>query len=142
MIKEVQNDPVTNQPLHVDFYAVDEKRKIQAAVPIHCVGKAAGVTAGGTLQIVRREVSVEGLPLQLPQFLEVDVTALGVHQTVHIGDLILPVGITAVGEPHLTVLTVLAPVVAAKEEAEEAPTEAAGEQEVAADDGKAAPGAP
>src|SRR6266545_394979 len=81
LLKEVQHHPVTNEVLHIDFYAVDVTKPIEATVPLHFVGKAEGVTAGGILQPLRREITVECLPHAIPEFLVVDVSKLAIHQS-------------------------------------------------------------
>jgi large subunit ribosomal protein L25 len=80
-------------------------------VPLHFVGKAAGVVAGGILQPVLREVELECLPTEIPEFLEIDVSHLGIHDAIHAGDLKLPEGTTIAGDPTQTVVTVLPPTV-------------------------------
>jgi large subunit ribosomal protein L25 len=100
------------------------------------VGKAEGVVAGGILQPILREIEVECLPTEIPEFLEVDVTPLGIHQAVHASDLTLPEGITVVGELTQTLVTVLPPTVEeatpAAEAAEAAPVEGAAPEGAAA----------
>jgi large subunit ribosomal protein L25 len=72
------------------------------------------VTAGGLLQSLRREVTVECLPREIPEFIQVDVTSLGLHDTVHIADLVLPAGVKAVYDTNDAVVTVASPVAEAK----------------------------
>jgi len=111
LLKEVQAHPVTGQVLHADFYEVDLSKKIQVAVPLRFAGKAEGVTAGGILQPLRREVEVECLPTDIPEFIEVDVSRLGIHHALHVSELALPEGVEAVYDTDFAVVTVLAPTV-------------------------------
>lgn len=138
LLKEAQRHPVTGKLIHVDFYAVDMSRKITVEVPLHFVGKAAGVELGGILQPIRRELEVRCLPAQIPESIEVDVSPLGVHDALHVSQLKLPEGIEAIYEQDFTVVTVLPPSVeqvavateaAAEETGAEAPAseQAAGE---------------
>lgn len=113
LLKEVQRHPVTSDLLHIDFYGVDTNKPIQVTVPLHFQGKAEGVTAGGTLQTFMRELLVECLPGNIPEFVEIDVTPLKVHDSFHITDITLPSGVQAVSETNEAVVTVLAPAVAA-----------------------------
>jgi len=113
--------------LHADFYEVDLTERIAVSIPLHFVGKAVGVVAGGILQPILRELEVECLPTEIPEFVEVDVTPLGIHEAIHVADLKLPEGVEVVGETTRTIVTVLPPTVEAKpaEAAEAAPEAAA-----------------
>ena len=123
LLREVQRHPVTGDLLHADFYEVDLAERLTVSVPLRFLGKAAGVVTGGILQPVLREIEVECLPTEIPDFLEVDVSPLGIHEAVHVADLHLPEGVTLVGDPGRTVVTVLPPTVEEAKVAE--PTEAA-----------------
>ena len=111
LLKEVQAHPVTGQILHADLYEVDLTQKIRVTVPLHFVGKAEGVTAGGILQPLRREVEVECLPTDIPEFIKIDVSPLGIHHALHMTDLALPEGVEAMYDTDLTIVTVLPPTV-------------------------------
>ncbi len=138
LLREVQHHPVSGAVLHADFLEVDLTERLTVSVALHFVGKAVGVTDGGILQPIQREIAVECLPTEIPQYIEVDVSLLGIHEAVHLGELKLPEGVTAVGDPSQALVTVLPPTV---EEAK--PTEAAEAvpAEGAAAEGAAAPAA-
>ncbi len=88
LIREVQRDPVTSRPIHLDFLRISMDKPVQVVVPIHLTGLAEGVkTQGGFMDHVLREVEVQCLPDRIPQFLEVDVTPLSVGQAFHVRDL-------------------------------------------------------
>jgi large subunit ribosomal protein L25 len=128
LLREVQRHPVTDDILHVDFFEIDLTERLTVSVPLHFVGKPAGVVAGGILQPIVREVEVECLPTEIPEFFEVDVSALGIHEAIHLSDLRLPEGVTAVSDGSLTLVTVLPPTVEEtkpEEAAEAAPAEGA-----------------
>jgi len=128
LLREVQRHPVTDDILHVDFFEVDLTERLTVSVPLHFIGKAVGAVAGGILQPVVREIEVECLPTEIPEFLEVDVSALGIHEAIHLSGLRLPEGVTAVGDGSLTLVTVLPPTVEEtkpEEAAEAAPAEGA-----------------
>ena len=114
LLKEVQRHPVTSSPVHIDFYEVDVNKPISVTVPLHFIGKAQGVTAGGLLQPLRREVTVECLPREIPEFIQIDVTSLGLHDTIHIADLTLPTGVKAIYDINDAVVTIASPVAEAK----------------------------
>lgn len=126
ILKELQADPVTNRLIHADFLELLLDENMSAAVPVHLIGKAAGVELGGTLQPIRRELEVSCLPKDLPEFIEIDVTELEVGQSIHIDEVELPKGIEV---PHDVNFTV-AVVVGRRAEEEEAVVEE-GEEETA-----------
>jgi large subunit ribosomal protein L25 len=124
LLKEIQRHPVTGDLLHLDLYEVDVNKLLQTTVPLHFVGKAQGVTAGGILQSLRRDITVECLPRDIPEFIEVDVSGLGIHDAIHIAELVLPAGVQAVYDTNDPVVTVVQPIVEAN------PAEAAAEEVV------------
>jgi len=121
LLREVQSDPVSGAILHVDFYEVDLTQRLQVTVPLHFVGKAVGVAEGGILQPVLRDIQVECLPSDIPQYIEVDVSTLAVHDAIHLGDLRMPSNVTAIFESNDAVVTVLPPTVEEVKAAEVAP---------------------
>jgi large subunit ribosomal protein L25 len=142
LLREVQRHPVSDDVLHIDFFEVSLTERLTVSVPLRFVGKAAGVVDGGILQPVVREIEVECLPTEIPEFIEVDVSALGIHEAVHLSSVQLPEGVTSMGDPMLTIVTVLPPTVEeakpAAEAAEAVPVEGAPAEGAAA----AAPGTP
>jgi large subunit ribosomal protein L25 len=111
LVKEAQYHPVTGAVLHADFYEVDMTQKLQVRVPLHFTGKAAGVALGGILQPVQREVEVECLPADIPAFISVDVSALDIHDAIHISQLQPPPGVELRYDTDATLVTVLPPTV-------------------------------
>ncbi|HET6371818.1 MAG TPA: 50S ribosomal protein L25, partial [Candidatus Polarisedimenticolia bacterium] len=90
MIREIQRDPVTELPLHVDFVRVDLEKAITVSVPIRLLGTPVGVkTEGGVLEFVTREIEVECLPGEIPEHVDVDVSELHVNQNVHVSNLVV-----------------------------------------------------
>jgi large subunit ribosomal protein L25 len=124
LLREMQLHPVTGAVLHADFYEVDLTERLVVKVPLHFIGKAKGVVDGGILQPILRELDVECLPTEIPDFIEFDVSGLGIHDVVHVEDLTLPSGVLWAGERGQAVVTVLPPTIEVK------PTEGA---EVAAE---------
>ncbi|MCU0539071.1 MAG: 50S ribosomal protein L25/general stress protein Ctc [Desulfobacterales bacterium] len=135
IIKELQRHPVNGQFLHVDFYEIAMDRKLKVMVPVVTKGKAKGEEFGGMLQIIEREIEVLCLPREIPGQIEVDVTELGVGDTLHVNDIALPAGVERAPGDNYTVLTVVsqkaeaapaaAEAEAAEGEAAEKPAEAA-----------------
>jgi large subunit ribosomal protein L25 len=117
LIHEVQTDPVTDEPIHADFLAIDMNKKIKVKVPLEFAGVSEAVKNGtGNLVKVLHEIEIEALPKDLPHNLAVDVSKLAtLADTVIVSDIKLPSGVEAV-----TGLTdVVASIVAQVEEKEE-----------------------
>lgn len=114
LLRETQRHPVSGQLLHVDFYEVDLTERVTVPVTLHFIGKAAGVTAGGVQQVIHREIEIECLPTEIPDFIEVDVTNLALHASVHVKEIQLPAGVTAAGDPDQPVVTIVQPNVETK----------------------------
>jgi large subunit ribosomal protein L25 len=138
MIKEVQRRPLSRDFLHVDFYEIDMHRKIVVPIPVATTGKCKGVEAGGMLQIIRRELEVLCLPTQIPAAIEIDITDLGIGESIHVEEIPLPGDLEVPHDVNFTVVTVLSPKAAEgpevvegeeEEEAEAAAGEAAAEAE-------------
>ena len=121
LLREVQSHPVSGAVLHADFYEVDLTKKLEVTVALHFTGKPVGVEAGGILQPIAREVTVKCLPTEIPAFIDVDVTALGIHDSIHVEELKLPTGVEPVYETNFTIVTVSPPTV--EEVKVEAPAE-------------------
>lgn len=127
MLKEIQRHPVTEEILHIDFFAVRMDEKIVAPVHVKIVGKAAGVKTGGVLRHILREITVKSLPSDIPPHIDVDVTNLEIGDSIHIRDLSLPETIQVLNDPDAPIVSVLAPTIQ-KEEGEK-PEAAAGAAE-------------
>lgn len=123
ILRDVQMDPVKPNVLHVDFQRISATEKLHIAVPIHFVGhdEAPGVkTEGGILSHSLTEVDVSCLPADLPEYLEIDVSGLHLHDSLYLSDIEVPKGveITALlheGEDQI-VASVYAPQVEVEEE--------------------------
>ena len=137
MLKELQQHPVSGAFLHADFFEIDESKPLQTSIPLHFVGKAQGVTAGGVLQLMQRSLAIECLPRDLPPAVEIDVSDLGLEAAVRIADLNLPVGVQPTDDPH-TMLVAVQLSRQAQEVGEETATgEAEGTSETGAETGAA-----
>lgn len=111
LVKEVQRHPVSRALLHADLYEVDVTAKLTLRVPLHFVGRAAGAEVGGIVQPIRREIEVLCLPTEIPDFIEIDVTHLGIHDAVHISNVKPPAGVEIRFDTDEALVTVLPPVV-------------------------------
>ncbi len=117
LVKDIQYHPVTDKLLHVDFYRISLGDKITVSVAVEVTGESVGVKRGGILEHILWEVEVECLPTQIPDKIEVDITALNIGDTVHVRDLKLAEGINILTEGEQTVISVVPPTVAKEEEA-------------------------
>jgi large subunit ribosomal protein L25 len=104
LMKDVTVHPVSQRPIHVDFYEIDLKKPIRGFVEVRFDGKAIGLSEGGLLNVVTREVEVECLPTDIPEAITADVSSLGIGQAIHVSDLSLPAGAKMISLGHLTVV--------------------------------------
>jgi large subunit ribosomal protein L25 len=129
LVQEVQHHPLDGKVLHVDFHEVSETEKVTISVPVETTGEAAGVkTGGGTLEHVMFKLKVRALPKDLPEQIIVDVTALEIGKSLHLGDVVAPAGVEILGNKKLTVVSVAAP--RAEEEVAPAAADAKGAADV------------
>jgi large subunit ribosomal protein L25 len=125
LVKEMQYHPISGDVVHTDLYEVDLTAKITVNVPLHFIGKGEGVVRGGILQPIVREIEVECLPLDIPAFFDVDVSKLDIGDSVHIEELAMPEGVSAVYESNFALVTVVPPTVEEAPAAAAAPVEGA-----------------
>lgn len=110
--REVQVDPVKDTPIHVDLMRVDEKTRIDVAIPVHYINHEAspGLKRGGVLNIVRHLVEVYAPATAIPEFLTADCAGLDIGDAIHISAIKLPEGVTPViADRDFTVATIAAP---------------------------------
>jgi large subunit ribosomal protein L25 len=86
-VKAIQYDPVTDEPIHVDFYHPDKGRALKLDVPLKIEGESPGVKAGGVLNVLFQAVPVHGLPKDIPHLLTIDVSSLNIGESIHVRDL-------------------------------------------------------
>jgi len=106
MIKDIQMDPISRKMTHIDFVRVVMDELIKVTIPIHVTGTAIGVKQGGLLDFQVRELHVECLPTAIPDAIDVDISALDVHDYVRIGDIKLPEGVKVLDDPDRVVVGV------------------------------------
>ncbi len=130
LLRDVQMHPFRPQVLHVDFQRVDENKKIHMKVPLHFVNgeiSPAVKTGGAIISHVATEVDIVCLPRDLPEFVEVDLSALEANHSIRVSGLKLPPGVTAVRHGTLdpVVATAIIPKAPVEVEEEEAAAAAA-----------------
>lgn len=126
-LQAVQHDPMTGEPLHADFLAVDSKTELNASVPVHLTGEAKGIKAGGILEQMLHTLDVRCSVASLPEVLEFDISHLDEGESLHIGDVTLPEGVFAALNADVVIGHIGKPAAAISEEAaggDAAPAEA------------------
>jgi large subunit ribosomal protein L25 len=117
LVQEIQHHPLSGKVLHIDLHEVVENEKVLVMVPVEAEGEAAGVKGGGILEHVMFKLRVRCLPKDLPEVITVDVTHLEIGKAVHIGEITPPPGCEILGDKHLSVLAVAAPITEEQEQA-------------------------
>jgi large subunit ribosomal protein L25 len=135
MVREYQKDAIRGNVTHADFIRVDMNKPVHATVPVVLVGKSEGVKLGGIMHQVIRILAIACTPDKIPTKLEVDVTALGMNEALHVSDLKLGEGVRALADGGSTICAVTAP------KAEKELTPAAGAEAAPAEGAAAAPAA-
>lgn len=143
IIREVRAHPHKAQVLHIDFLRVSETEKLHMNIPVHCTGQeeSPGVKEqDGIVSHLMNDVEISCLPGDLPEYLEVDVSALSVGESVHLSDIKVPDGVEIVAlaneAPDAPVATVLAPKIEVEPEPEEIEGEEGLEEGVEAPEGE------
>jgi len=107
MIKELQTHPLSRNFIHIDFYEIKMDQKITAKIPVVTTGRAKGVELGGMLQIIRRELEVECLPLAVPESIEIDISDLDIGDSIHVGQIRVEGEIEFLEDDNYTVVKIL-----------------------------------
>ncbi len=108
LAKNVQLDPITHHPLHADFYRLNMERKIQVTVPVILKGESRGVKVdGGMLDFVHREIVVDVLPANIPDSIVVDITDLGIGDSLHVRDFAADASWTPITDPDQMIVHIV-----------------------------------
>jgi large subunit ribosomal protein L25 len=113
--------PTKKRIQHVDIYGVDLDKEITVRVPLEFTGIAKGTKLGGKLEPYREKIDIICKPLSLPTKVEVDVTELGLNNSIYVEDLIIPEGVRVAHKTNYVVVSVVAKSVEKEEGSEEAP---------------------
>lgn len=133
LIRELQKNPVSGELLHIDFHNISMDRPITITIPIIVTGIPIGVKDfGGIVQHVRRDIEISCLPAKIPADIEIDISELGVGDSIHVSDLDLK-DVELLTDLEQTVVTVVAPTVIKEE--------VAAEEEVEGEEGEGEEGA-
>jgi large subunit ribosomal protein L25 len=105
MIKEVQREVVSDRVLHIDFLQVSMTRMVEVEIAIHLKGEAIGATKEGVVEQHLRSIRIECLPTQIPETLDIDVSALDIGDALHVRDISLP-GVKLLESGDVAIVTV------------------------------------
>lgn len=108
LVRQINLDKRKRRPEHVDFLVISDE-PINMHVSIKLVGNAQGVREGGVLQLIHNHIEVKVAPKKVPDFLEVDVSALKLGDSIHAGEISLPSGVTLITGAEDTVVAVVPP---------------------------------
>ena len=138
ILKEYQRDPVKGKLIHIDLQEVRLDQPIQAQVAVELVGEAIGSKEGGVLSQVTREITVQALPMEMPDRLELDVSNMAIGDTLRISDLAQAVeGVSYLDDPDTVLATVTMPSRFVEPELEEGEEVAEGEEAAEVTEGAA-----
>lgn len=130
MIKELQRNPVTDEILHADLVQIAMDKAVRVSVPVVTVGDAIGVkTEGGFVDFITREIEIECLPKDIPEHIEIDISALHLRQSYKVRDVVVPGEITLISEPDTILIHIELPTKEEVIEVEEEEEEVIGEEE-------------
>ena len=134
MLKAVHHHPVRGEIMHADFQRIRLDERLTTLVSIEIVGQSKGIVEGGVLDFQLRELEIECLALEVPEKIDVDISDLGIGDSIHVGQIQAPDGVTIVTDLTRNVVAVHAPrvVKSAEEEAAEAEAAAEAAEEAAA----------
>lgn len=114
IVVDLQRDAIKGTYKHVDLHRINMNEKLRVTVPVVLKGTAIGVKEGGLLDLAHHELHVECLPGNIPDNIEIDITALKVAHSIHVNEITLPEGVKILDNPKIPVVSVLG---RAKEEA-------------------------
>jgi len=121
LVHEIDLDPLTNKPRHVDFYAVTKGQKVELAIPVEFTGESLAVKEGASLVKVLHEIEIKADPMNLPHEFVADLSMLkAVGDKLHVRDLVAFEGVELITNPD-EVIALIQEVV--EEKVEEAPTD-------------------
>ncbi|MDE0025230.1 MAG: 50S ribosomal protein L25 [Spirochaetaceae bacterium] len=134
LVKDFQIDHLIERLDHIDFFEIERGRVLRARVLLHFVGSPVGVREGGLQELLVHEVEVESLPRDLPEKIDVDIENLGVGQSVHASDLVVPDGVRVLTSQDQVIALIAHKVEEVDEEEDEVDEEAVLEGEADEDE--------
>lgn len=105
LIQELQMHPVTDKPVHIDFLELTDGKAVKVGIPVQTVGRSRGVLNGGRLLQVFRRLDVVGLPKDLPDAIQLDISPLRIGMAIRVRDIEIP-GVKLLNDPSAVVVSV------------------------------------
>jgi large subunit ribosomal protein L25 len=98
ILKDMQRNPVSNSPIHLDFMNIDDTHMITTRIPIHFTNQdiCVGIKVGGAIVHSKTDIEVKCLPHALPEYIEIDMANIDINQHLHLADIALPSGVTLI----------------------------------------------
>lgn len=106
LVKSVDVHPLSRRPRHVDLIALDLSKTVRVHVEVRLEGKPIGLSEGGLLNVVARQIEVECLPTEIPEFIAHDIAGLGLGDVLHASDLKIPANVKLMTRPEETLAVV------------------------------------
>ena len=107
IVADLLREPLKGTPRHVDLHNINLADKVKVHVKLRLVGTAAGVKAGGMVDFAMHEVEIECLPGRIPGHIDVDVTELVIGHSIHVGDIVAPIGTVILSDAKASVVSIL-----------------------------------
>lgn len=108
ILKDVMFDPITDKILHIDLLGVAAGEKLNVEIPLHLTGNSVGVRSGGVLEHVMHKAHCIVDPTTMPEHIDIDISNLGVNQSIHISDLNIP-GVEFTDRAEAVIVTCVPP---------------------------------
>ncbi|MCL4158002.1 UNVERIFIED_CONTAM: hypothetical protein GTU68_014957 [Idotea baltica] len=107
--KDIQLDPVTDLPIHVDLFRIGKGSMVEIAIAVRILNeeKSVGIKKGGVINMAHREILLKCHPTSIPQHIEIDVADLDIGQSIHLADVTLPKGVEAIEDAETTILSLV-----------------------------------
>jgi large subunit ribosomal protein L25 len=109
ILRQLQRDPVSHRPRHVDLLRVRLDQVVEFEIPVHTEGDCEAIRAGGLLEHIQRTVTVRCKPMDVPEAIVIDISGLDFHKPIHLGDITLSEGVEAVTDSSAVLLAVIKP---------------------------------
>lgn len=107
IVSDLTRHCLKDRVIHVDLHKINLQETVKVKVPVSITTVAKGIKEGGIQDLVRHEIEIECLPGQIPDHIEIDVSDLGVGESLHISDLVLPANLKVLDDPCITIVNIL-----------------------------------